>query len=507
MNREELNEEFNRNARNASGQPKPLRKLKRIDNSRPSQPVYHGLHEAPSIDIAIEEEKPRRRAPEPIQTYHGLHEKGRAGDIVEGADFDDFDDFDDGYSNEKGRKKSKKDAIIKTAAILLSLVTIIVLFLNMPILWYKKKGQPDQKVSIIKYFKLWQPLVDLEGELEKPQTNLNVDSDIVTDDFTDGLDLPQLVEGQYTVLFLGFDEDLELTDVIWICQFDIAAAKLHILQVPRDCAVPNYTSNPTTKINSVYYEGYDQDVSKIQRVVNCIQDNFGIPIDAYITTACYDIRDIVDLVGGVTMDIDNEIIYEADKRIPAGKNVKLSGEQAEWFVRFRHEWLQGDIGRVQNQRRFMAAAMKKILSIVKDEGKMKLYSYLKTIYQKKWIATNMSVDDLSKLADFGSTLKMENVSVNMVPGEDAMYYAADGVEYSIYSIHKKATIDMLNENFRPYQLPLLPSESNIIEYVDEYNYQYDLYDDTGATFEELQYATEPLRDPEKAPWWKEYEND
>ena len=123
----------------------------------------------------------------------------------------------------------------------------------MPILWYKKSGQPDERVSIMTYFKRWQPTVDIEGELEKPQMDLNVDTDIVKEDFTDGLDLPQLVEGQYTVLFLGFDEDQELTDVIWICQFDIAGGKLNILQVPRDCAVPNYTSNETTKINSVYF--------------------------------------------------------------------------------------------------------------------------------------------------------------------------------------------------------------------------------------------------------------
>ena len=499
MNREELNDEFNRKENNAPKQLKPLRKLKKIDNTpKPSEPEYHGLHEAPQIDIPIAGEKPVHHEEKPQQVYHGLHEKGTKGDLVESGDYYDDEDY------ERSGKKSKKDIIVKTTAILLSIAAIITLFLNMPILWYKKKGQPDQRVSIIKYFKLWQPLVELEGELEKPVTDLNIDTDVVNDDFTDGLDLPQLVEGQYTVLFLGFDEDQELTDVIWICQFDIAAAKLHILQVPRDCAVPNYTSNPTTKINSVYYEGYDQSVSKIQRVVNCIQENFGTYIDAYITTACFDIVDIVDLIGGIPIHLDNEIIYEADKIIPKG-DVKLTGEQAEWFVRFRHEWLQGDIGRVQNQRRFMAAAMQKLLSIVKDEGKMKLYSYLNTIYKNKWIATNMSVDDLSKLADFGSTLTTDNVSVNMVPGEDAMYYAADGVEYSIYSIHKRATIDMLNESFRPYRRPLLYSESNIIEYVDEYDYQYDLYDDTGMTFEELETATEPLRDPEKKPWWKEDE--
>ncbi len=490
MNREELNEELKTNADNAPKPMKPLRKLKRIDNSpRPAEPEYHGLHEAPQIDIAIEgEERPQESAPR--QVYHGAHEKGRREDFVESVDYEDYED----EAKPKGKKKkSKKDALIKLAAILVSIVSIITLFLNMPILWYKKAGQPDERVSIINYFKRWQPTVDLEGDLEKPQIDLSVDTDIVNDDFTDGLDLPQLIEGQYTVLFLGFDEDQELTDVIWICQFDIAAAKLHILQIPRDSAVPNYTSNPTTKINSVYYYAWDQDSSKIQRVVNCVQENFGIPIDAYITTTCFDIVDIVDLVGGIPMNIDNEIVYEADKIIPAGENVILTGEQAEWFVRFRHDWLQGDIGRVQNQRRFMAAAMQKILSIVKDEGRLKLYSYLNTIYKKKWIATNMSVDDLSKLADFGSTLTMENVSVNMVPGEDAAYIGSDGQEYSIYSIHKRATVDMLNEYFRPYQRPMLLSESNIMEFVSEYEYQYELYDDTGITFKELEKATEPPR--------------
>lgn len=498
MNREERNEELFSRTNGAPRQVKPLRKLKRVDDHRPTEHVYHGLHEAPSIDIRIEgEEPPRPQIRE--QQYHGLHEKGRER-YVESADYDDDpDDFDD----EPKKKKSKKDALIKLTSILLSIAAIITLFLNMPILWYKKSGQPDERVSIMTYFKRWQPTVDIEGELEKPQMDLNVDTDIVKEDFTDGLDLPQLVEGQYTVLFLGFDEDVENTDVIWICQFDIGGGKLNILQVPRDCAVPNYTSNETTKINSVYSCG-DPQISKIQRVVNCVQENFGIPIDAYITTACFDIVDIVDLIGGIPIHLDNEIIYEADKRIPAG-DVVLDGNQAEWFVRFRHEWLQGDIGRVQNQRRFMRAAMEKLLDIVKNEGKMKLYSYLNTIYKNKWIATNMSVEDLSKLADFGSTLQMENVKVDMVPGEDAEYIAYNGQVYSIYSIHKRATIDKLNENFRPYQRPMLLSDSNIVEYVSEYEYEYELYDDTGMTFEELETATEPMRNPEMRPAWKEYE--
>ena len=48
-------------------------------------------------------------------------------------------------------------------------------------------------------------------------------------------------------------------------------------------------------------------------------------------------------------------------------------------------------------------------------------------------------------------------------------------------------------------------DSNIVEYVSEYEYEYELYDDTGMTFEELETATEPMRNPEMRPAWKEYE--
>ena len=103
----------------------------------------------------------------------------------------------------------------------------------------------------------------------------------------------------------------------------------------------------------------------------------------------------------------NEIIYEADKIIPAG-DVVLNGQQAEWFIRFRREWMQGDIGRMQNQRRFMAAAMQKLFNIVEEEGQLKLYSYIKEIYDKDLLYTDLSIGDMSKLADFASTISMED---------------------------------------------------------------------------------------------------
>ena len=527
MNEKDMNEEINGAADRSASKPKPLRKLTRIDSSRnihenddnPAHEAhpYQPQHEAPASHEyhgryeAVEPVRGYRGKyeAEPSQEYRGAHEaepseeyQGRyAAEPQENfsdADDDFYDDinlYDDDYRDKRHHdgkvveKRSWTDVLVKTGSIAVSLILIFALVLNMPILWYKEKGQPNECVSIITYFKRWKPLVNVEGPLEKPTQDFNVNPDMITVDYSDGLDLPQLVEGQYTVLFLGFDEEEYNTDVDWVCQFDIAGGKLNILQIPRDTALPDYTSNPTCKFNSIYTWG-DQSITPIQRVVNAVQENFGIPIDAYVTTACFDIVDMVDLIGGIPITLDNEIVYEADKIIPAG-NVTLSGEQAEWFIRFRHDWLQGDLGRVQNQRRFMAAAMNKLFDIVNNEGRVKLYSYLNTIYKNEWIATDMSVDDLSKLADFASTLSMENVTVNMVPGEGADYYDANGNRVSIYSVHKQATIDMLNEYFRPYQNPMTSSDTALVEYVTDYNYVG--FDDTAATLDQMENATEPPR--------------
>lgn len=379
-----------------------------------------------------------------------------------------------------------KNGLMKTLSIAATLVIIVTLIVNMPILVYSKTGEPTENISILTFVKRWQPL-NIEGNLEVPKHDFKVNTEIVNDDFTDGLDLPQIVEGQYTVLFVGFDEDGYRTDVNWLFQFDIAAAKINVLQIPRDTFVPSYTSNITGKFNSVYENG-NPEKSNIQRVVDTIQDNFGIPVDAYVTTHCYDIVDMVDLIGGIPITLDEQITYEADKIIPAGETV-LNGQQAEWFVRYRHGFSEGDIGRVKNQRKFLAAAMEKMLNIYEVDGRLKFYSYLKEIYNNEYIHTDLSLENIGMIADLASTISLDNVEVNMVPGEGAWYDAPDGQRYSVWSVHKSTVIDMLNETYRPYQHDITPEESALYELVT--NYLNVSNDDTSNTLQELQDGAKP----------------
>ncbi len=468
-------------------QNKPVGKLVRVDRSKANSPSQQSANNSGRAEENYS--KPIKRTP-PVQQNFRENPLHNSSVVRKG----------NGKSKKPMKHEKAWNIAVKAISIVSALLIIGFMVLNMPILSDTKNGG---NVSVYNYIKNYQP-VAMEGELNKENVKLDLkpveEIKEALPELNDGLDLPQLVEGQYSVLFLGFDEEEFNTDVVWVIQFDIGHAAIRILQIPRDTCLPDYTSSPARKFNSIYSMGDPTIQPPIQRTVNAVKENIGIPIDAYITTACFDIVDIVDLIGGIPINIENEIIYEHDKIIPAG-DVVLDGKQAEWFIRFRREWIQGDIGRMQNQRKFMAAAMQKLFSIVKDEGRLKLYGYIKDIYEKELLYTDLSIGDLSKIADFASTVDMENVRVDMVPGEDATFYAADGNEYSVYSVHKDATIDLLNNYYRPYQRIMTYGDTSLVELV--LNHQYDLYDDTGATLEEVEDSTEPMRDPSKKPWWKE----
>ncbi len=386
----------------------------------------------------------------------------------------------------KKKKASGSSALlnvcVKIASVLVTLSLVVVMVMNAPILVYREAyggTTTIENVSIRNYFKRWKPMENLEGTIsraESSQIELRSDAEVV--DLDDGLDLPQTIEGQFTILFLGFDTVTNgsgnLHDVNYLVQFNLLTASMNILQIPRDSYVPDYTNSPTQKFNSIYALG-DPQISGVQRVVNAVQESFGIPIDAYVTTSCDNIVEIVDIIGGIPINLPYTIVYEADKILYEGEQV-LNGTQSQWFVRFRSGYEEGDIGRVKAQRIFLAAGMKKVL----DMGTFKLMNAMTEIYEQKLLGTNLSMEEISMLADLGSTISMDNVNIYMVPGESAMAYGQ-----SIWSIHKSAALDIVNTHFRTQQVPLKNDQSTIVEWVPEGSYRNTLNDDTEQNLEEI----------------------
>ncbi|MBR0484667.1 MAG: LCP family protein [Oscillospiraceae bacterium] len=385
--------------------------------------------------------------------------------------------------NQAGTLSEQDTAVnvcIKIISVLMTLMLIVAMVLNAPIIQYTATDNFNQitQISIMKYFKTRKPMQYIEGNIKsmtQKQVEIREDVDSESDD---GLDLKQTIEGQFTVLFLGFDSTENgsghLHDVNYLIQFNLWNASMSILQIPRDTYTPSYTNAYTHKFNSVYTFGNEKK-SNIQRVVDCVQENYGVPVDAYVTTTCDNVAAIIDIVGGVPIDMPYPIVFEADKVIPNGEQV-LSGEEAEWFLRFRYGYQDGDIGRVQAQRIFMAAAMKKAISM----NSVQIFSAVNKIYKQELIATDMSMEDISRLADLAGTIDMANVNVFMLPGE---YTMAD--DQAIWSVHKTAALEMMNQYFRTQQVPLSAKKSTIVEYIPEGEYQSTAYDNMAGNLQDI----------------------
>lgn len=186
----------------------------------------------------------------------------------------------------KKKKSSIKEKVIIAASIIAGIIIIAVMVLNIPIIPVERtKGgiTYTEHISIIRYIKELKPLADAEGLLSADPNSYALISGAENIDDKRDFTNDQIIEGQFTVLVLGFDESRELSDVMMLFLFDINNHSLDILQIPRDSYVPEYTSSETGKINSVYTSG-DQSLSPIQRTVNAVRETFGIPIDRYVTT-------------------------------------------------------------------------------------------------------------------------------------------------------------------------------------------------------------------------------
>ncbi len=388
----------------------------------------------------------------------------------------------------KHPKLSNKQRIKTAVFILVILILSIFLILHLPVIPYTTMdhlgNETTTHISLMKKFRHWQPFLDIDGELEsktysmEPKKELEGVKDGVIDD---GLDLEQIQEGQFGVLFLGTDESRSNTDVIMLAMFDIRGNEIHILQIPRDTFVPGFTSFEAGKLNSVYTLG-NPNKAPVQRVVDCLETLYKVPIDRYITTSCSDIAEIVDIIGGVPINMPYTITYEADKIINQGEQV-LSGQQAEWMVRFRHDYTEGDIGRMKAQRIFMAAAMAKVCKI----NSIEMLGYINKIVDRKLIGSNLTVDEISKLSDFASSIGMDKITMHMLPGEGYNYYPPNPGEieyYSVWLMHKQPVTDLLNRYFRPYFEP--ENDLPIVEMLTPDQYQSTLYDDDMTDFQRLE---------------------
>ena len=157
--------------------------------------------------------------------------------------------------------------------------------------------------------------------------------------------------GDERFLIVGLTQDLHRTDSIMVAQWDAAHGQARILGIPRDIGV-TITGVGFTKLVHAYATG------GVGRTRAAVVTLLHVPVAHYFVFSLPALRHLVDLVGGVSIDVEKRMLYNDREQglfidLQPGTQM-LDGVHAEQYLRFRND-PEGDIGRIRRQQHFLRA--------------------------------------------------------------------------------------------------------------------------------------------------------
>ena len=190
------------------------------------------------------------------------------------------------------------------------------------------------------------------------------------------------------VLIIGSDarkgETVSRSDTLMLARVDVGAATVSLVSVPRDTMVVNQYG-ATDKINASFVDGP-------AAAVRAVAEFAGVDISHYVEVHFSGVRDVVDALGGITVDVPEDISdRKAKLELSAGEQV-LDGDTALRYARARFGVSGGDFGRAQAQRQIVEAIAREVLA----SSPLELPFVVSELAQS--ITTDLSVSDIAAYA-------------------------------------------------------------------------------------------------------------
>lgn len=244
-----------------------------------------------------------------------------------------------------------------------------------------------------------------------------------------------------TCLFLGVNGNL--TDFIMLGQYNPNTREIALLSIPRDTNVGN--NSVDGKINSAYSS---RGMDKLKKQVTEIT---GIEIDYHVLFKTKILRQVVDKIGGVTVDVPINMNYDDPYQnlyIHLKKGTqKLTGSQAEQFCRFRKNndgsgYPGGDVERTKAQQKFIKAFISELLKV---DNVSKIPDLINIVLEGT--KTNVTLNVAKEYIDDVIALKTDRITTNTLPGSARMGKSPLGYMTSYYYYDAEKTKTMVNEMF------------------------------------------------------------
>ena len=251
-----------------------------------------------------------------------------------------------------------------------------------------------------------------------------------------------------------------MTDMILYVHFNNETGEMKMLQIPRDTMVTTDASvSGNYRINGVAKTQGSDGNNNMAALCELVADQYKLPIDGFMTIRLEMLTELVDLFGGVEINVPMDVDYAAlglgDSVIHAGYQT-LNGASMEFLLRARKIYPDGDIGRLNMQRQFYAALFRKLKSIgnIWDVAKL-------TPAVLNYMETNLSASDLISFAISMLKIDSSKIMICQMPVISGPKYNGQSLLYPA----RQADADLLNQYFRENTGPVDASQLNLCDNV------------------------------------------
>ena len=264
--------------------------------------------------------------------------------------------------------------------------------------------------------------------------------------------------GEFQVLIMGVSTDqvgVDLSDTIMVASYNPNTQRAVLLSIPRD----TYTgSNPrrataSDKINAIYNLTKDP-----QRTLDAVNELTGLNIQYYMVVKTEALIELVDAIGPIEYYVPTTMDYTdptQDLRIYLEEGLQeIDGEKAEQLLRFRKnddgttfpaEYGDNDIGRMRNQREFIAAVIDQTITA----GNITKLGQILDIAERNLI-TNVDFDAVKDYLPYAVEFSTENLQTAVLPGTTPDMSETNNV--SIYVVDEDETKVLIDQLFYPEKL-------------------------------------------------------
>ena len=252
---------------------------------------------------------------------------------------------------------------------------------------------------------------------------VNMNEEVISQSISETVAENKEMKGYTNLALFGVDSrEGELTkktrsDTIIICSINNDTGDIKLCSVYRDTYL-NLSNDEYTKCNAAYAEGGPE------QAISMLNMNLDMDIENFITIGFRGLTDVVDALGGITIDVtDAEISHLNNYQSTMATEMKrdytpvksagvqtLDGLQATAYCRIRYT-AGDDFRRAERQRTVLMACL--------DKAKTMSYSQLETVANKAFGETYTSLD-LSEILDLLKNVANYNVVDNNGFPEETM---------------------------------------------------------------------------------------